>query len=270
MTRLCYTIEPYSTGAIKGAMNANIRQLKIDQHRISIFDSSVSLVRALTSEILVDLEHCLHEKRHYYLSLAGGSTPKQLYSHLAKEENITAQHWQQLEVYFGDERYVPHEHAESNYKMAREAMLDHVSIPSRQIHPIPTDCGMVDDCVERYSASLCNVPMRNGFPNFDLMLLGMGEDGHTASLFPGTPVLTEQTRWIAAVDVAKFNSQRITLTYPVINHAKRIVVMVTGQGKAATIHRVMRDPDAHLPIQDIHIAGGIDWYLDAAAAAELS
>ena len=245
------------------------KQIQIDRHRITVFADDQALIRVLATQIHTSVDEKIRQKQHYYLSLAGGTTPRHLYSYLAQDARFTQLHWQHLEVFFGDERYVPHDSAESNYKMAKEAWLDHVAIPKSQIHPIPTHCQESDDCAAEYARILKSLPMKKGVPCFDLVLLGMGDDGHTASLFPNTPVLDEQKQWVASVYVAKFNNTRITLTYPILDHANRIIVLVTGEGKADTLKRVMHDPSAQFPIQKIHNDNGIDWYLDAAAAAEL-
>lgn len=246
------------------------RHMTIGKHRIHVFADTQSLVDTLTTELHQLLSISITRQQRFYLSLAGGTTPKQLYRTLAHDTRFTAQHWQQLEVCFGDERYVSHDDPQSNYKMVTEAWFDYVLIPKNQIHPIPTDCKNVEDCAILYAQQLTNIPQQHGLPCFDLMLLGIGEDGHTASLFPDTPVLNEQTKWAASVYVAKYSSQRITLTYPVINHAKKVAVIATGEGKSVILKQIMRQPEANLPVQKIRNAHGIDWYLDVAAAAELN
>ncbi len=250
-------------------MAATGRQIQIDQHRITVFTDDQALIEALATQIHTSLDEKIRLKQRYYLSLAGGTTPRHLYRYLAQDVRFTQQHWQQLEIFFGDERYVPHDSAESNFKMAKEAWLDHVTIPKTQIHPIPTHYQESNECAAEYARSLTTLPMTNGVPCFDLILLGMGDDGHTASLFPGTPVLDETKKWVASVHVARLNSVRITLTYPILNHARKIIVLVTGAGKAETLKRVMHEPSAQFPIQKIQNTNGVDWYLDAAAAAEL-
>jgi len=246
------------------------RQIRIKQHRLTIYADSQHLITALAGQIHGMVTQQRAQQQRFFMSLAGGTTPKALYTHLAKDRSFTASDWQQFEIFFGDERYVPHDSADSNFNMAREAWLNYVPIPKSQVHPIPTDCADADSCASQYAITLASVPKRNDIPRFDLILLGMGDDGHTASLFPDTPVLQEQQKWVAGVYVAKFNSQRITLTYPVLNNASKVIVLVTGESKAVTIKRVMHDAAAHFPIQQLNNPEGVDWYLDEAAAAELS
>jgi 6-phosphogluconolactonase len=153
--------------------------------------------------------------------------------------------------------------------MAKLAWLDRVSIPPQQIHPMPTHCVNIEKCVEEYTLVLNTMPKQNGIPCFDLILLGMGDDGHTASLFPDTPVLQETQKWLASVHVAKLDSRRITFTYPLINNALEIIVLVTGANKAEMLKRVLHEPAANLPIQHVRNRAGVHWFVDAAAAAGL-
>ena len=245
------------------------KQLTIGSHQVHVAEDADSLIAALTTHIYSAATMQHQHQRHYYLSLAGGSTPKRLYASLAGDARFDQAVWQSFEIYFGDERYVPHTSSESNYRMAKQAWLDHVPIPTPQIHPVPTHCAQIESCVQAYTAILDAMPKHNGIPCFDLILLGMGDDGHTASLFPGTPALEETRQWLASVYVAKLDSQRITFTYPLINNAKEIIVLVTGANKAAMLKRVLQDPGARLPIQAVKPAAGVHWFVDAAAAAEL-
>ena len=246
------------------------KRIKIDSHQVHIEDDANGLIAALTTYIRAAANAQRQQQRHYYLSLAGGTTPKQLYTSLAKDPHFDNELWQYFEIYFGDERYVPHTSVDSNYKMAKQAWLDRVPIPQQQIHPVPTHCTQIAKCVEEYTSVLNAIPKVNGIPCFDLILLGMGDDGHTASLFPDTPILQETQKWLASVYVAKLDSQRISFTYPLINNAKEIIVLVTGANKAAMLKRVFYEPAANLPIQHIKPRNGVTWFVDAAAAAELS
>ena len=245
------------------------KQLKINSNQVFIFETAQQLVRDLAIKLHDYAAEKAQQHRQFYLSLAGGTTPKQLYTCLATDASFDRQLWQHFEIFFGDERYVPHTSADSNYKMAKEAWLDHVSIPAQQIHPIPTHCQKSEDCALAYAQAMNFLPMVNGLPCFDVILLGMGDDGHTASLFPNTPVLQQTQKWVDSVYVAKHDSQRITFTYPLINNAQQIFVLVTGESKAAMLKRVFYEPKANLPIQQIENRAGLTWFLDAAAAAEL-
>ena len=169
----------------------------------------------------------------YRVSLSGGSTPKVLYGLLASDEFRTRFPWSRVSWYWGDERFVPYDHPDSNYRMAREAMLAKVSVPSENIHPIPTD-GTPDDAARRYERTLQEaygaITLDARRPLFDLMLLGLGPDGHTASLLPGEPVLNERKRWVAAVSHGR-PEVRITLTYPAIESSRRVAFLVAGEEK---------------------------------------
>jgi 6-phosphogluconolactonase len=204
-------------------------------------------------------------KDNFRLSLSGGSTPKALYSLLATEPYRSRIAWDRVEFYWGDERFVPHDHPDSNYRMANDALLSHV--PAQHIYPMPTDTDP-DDCANRYQALLQKNYGAQTFdparPFFDVMLLGLGDDGHTASLIPGQPVLNERTRWVAPVLHGR-SEQRITLTYPALESSRIIAFLVTGTGKVQTVARV-RGGDTALPAARIRPHGDVIWFLDRAAA----
>jgi 6-phosphogluconolactonase len=201
----------------------------------------------------------------FRLSLSGGSTPKALYSLLAQEPYGSRVEWERVEFYFGDERFVPHDHPDSNYRMANDALLSH--IPATRVYPMPTDT-TPEDCAARYDALLKQKYGAASFdparPFFDVMLLGLGDDGHTASLIPGQPVLEERTKWVAPVLHGR-DEQRITLTYPALESSRAIAFLVTGAAKAQTVARV-RSGDAALPAARIKPHGEVIWFLDGAAA----
>ncbi len=243
--------------------------LTLNSNRVFIHDDVDALIVHLASVIQAAAVDCQAAGRHYYLSLAGGSTPKRLYASLARDDRFDSALWSAFEIYFGDERYVPHDSEDSNYRMVKQAWLDHVPIPAAQVHPVPTQCSDIQDCARNYADQLATLPQQNGVPCFDLALLGMGDDGHTASLFPGTPVLNETSRFAAEVFVSKLDSYRITLTYPVLNNARRVVAMVTGQAKARMLKQVLTGPDKEYPIQRISNPHGVDWFVDRAAAEAL-
>jgi 6-phosphogluconolactonase len=203
----------------------------------------------------------------YRVSLSGGSTPKKLYGLLASDEFRTRFPWSRVSWYWGDERFVPHDHPDSNYRMAREAMLANVPVPSENIHPIPTD-GTPDDAAGRYERTLQEaygaITLDARRPLFDLMLLGLGPDGHTASLLPGEPVLNERKRWVAAVSHGR-PEVRITLTYPAIESSRRVAFLVAGEEKA-TIFSAIRAGDNQLPAARVRPVGELFWFVDRAAA----
>jgi 6-phosphogluconolactonase len=201
----------------------------------------------------------------FRLSLSGGSTPKTLYTMLAKEPYGSRVEWEKVEFYFGDERFVPHDHPDSNFRMANDALLSHVA--AEHVYPMPTDT-TPDYCATRYDALMKQKYGAQAFdpatPFFDVMLLGLGDDGHTASLIPGQPVLEERTRWVAPVLHGR-DEQRITLTYPALESSRTIAFLVTGADKAPTVARV-RSGDTALPAARIRPHSDVIWFLDSAAA----
>ena len=209
----------------------------------------------------------------FHVALAGGGTPKHLYEYLSRPEAASKVDWKAVHVWMGDERAVPLDHADSNFRMAREALLDHVPIPVEQIHPMPADHDDLELAAREYAEALLrDVPTDGtGMPSFDLLLLGMGEDGHTASLFPGTTALEERQHPVVAVYVPQLDTWRMSLTLPVIDAARSTLLLVSGAAKAGILTRVFTRPaiEPRLPVQRIEPGGELDWYLDEAAAAEL-
>ena len=205
----------------------------------------------------------------FRVSLSGGSTPKTLYELLASHEFRDRFPWQLASWYWGDERFVPYDHPESNFRMTREAMLAKAPVPQENVHPIPTD-GTPEDAARRYERTLQEAygaatldPRR---PLFDLTLLGLGPDGHTASLLPGEPVLDERKRWMAAVSHGR-PEVRITMTYPVIESSRRIAFLVAGKEKAA-IFSAIRAGNSRVPAARVQPIGELFWFVDRAAAGE--
>lgn len=205
----------------------------------------------------------------FRVALSGGSTPKALYALLASGKFRSRFPWQRVLWFWGDERFVPHDDPESNYRMAREAMLATAPVPPENIHPIPTD-GDPEDAARRYERTLKEAygsptldPSR---PLFDVTLLGLGEDGHTASLLPGDQLLDERRRWVAAVRHGR-PEIRITLTYPAIESSRHVAFLVAGAGKAAAL-RGLRAGDTRLPASRVHPVGELICFVDRAAAGE--
>lgn len=203
------------------------------------------------------------------VSLSGGSTPKALYALLASEGYRNRFPWQRVHWYWGDERFVPHDHPESNYRMTREAMLSKVPVPPENVHPIPTD-GDADDAAQRYERTLQEAYGRTNFdrahPLFDVTLLGLGADGHTASLLPGEPVLDERKRWVAAVSHGR-PEVRVTMTYPTIESSRRVAFLVAGKEKAE-IFGAIRAGNSRVPAAQVRPVGQLFWFIDRAAADE--
>ena len=201
------------------------------------------------------------------LVLAGGSTPRPLYALLASRfrEKIP---WDRVHLFWGDERYVAHDDAKSNYRMAKEALLDHVPCPSRNIHPMRTDVADPDAAARDYESTLGEF-FSGGEPRFDVVLLGLGDDGHTASLFPGSPALDERERWVVAATAPVEPRSRLTLTLPVLTQAMQTHFLVTGAGKAQVVRRVLTgsaDVDRHPAAALALGAMPVTWWLDHDAA----
>ena len=206
----------------------------------------------------------------FAFNLSGGSTPKTLYALLATEAYAGQIDWSRVHIFFGDERFVPPDHPDSNYRMAREAMLAHVPIPPENVHAVPTVDTTPEAAAAAYEATLKSFygadtldPAR---PLFAVTLLGLGEDGHTASLFPGTPALTERTKWVTSVIGAK-PEPRISLTYPVLDSSAALIFLVAGDGKEHML-RALEAGDQSLPAAHVQPVGEFYVFCDEAAAGK--
>jgi len=202
--------------------------------------------------------------------LSGGSTPKRMFEILAQPGYIENLPWKETHVFWGDERCVPGDDARSNVLMARQALLDHAPIPEENIHPPLCDQDPVG-AASRYEALLKEYFMDRP-PGFDLIWLGLGANGHTASLFPDTPVLKENTRWAAEVFIEDQEMWRVSLTLPVLNQADTVVFLVSGSEKAEILKQVLESPStpARFPAQLVQPeSGNLVWMVDQAAAARL-
>jgi 6-phosphogluconolactonase len=207
----------------------------------------------------------------FTVALSGGGTPRPIYARLAVTDHAERIDWGKVHVFFSDERCVPPDDAASNYRMAREALLDHVPLPQENIHRLRGEADPAQAALA-YEQALRRIFRASSIPALDLICLGMGDDGHTASLFPGTAALREQERWVVAQYVAVARTWRVTFTAPLINAAREILFLVEGAGKSETLRRVLEgpyEPDV-LPSQLIQpIRGQARWLVDAAAAAQL-
>lgn len=204
------------------------------------------------------------------LVLSGGNTPRTLYGLLASEfrEQIP---WTHVHVFWGDERYVSADDPDSNYRMARETLLDYVPCPAANIHPMPTHVVSADDAARDYERALRSY-FGTDWPQFDLILLGLGEEGHTASLFPGSPALGERTRWVVAVTAPARPPMRLTLTLAAITRAANIDVLVAGSKKAGALHHALTGiPDPNTcPAAGVRSTDGtLIWWVDREAAGQL-
>ena len=243
-----------------------MRTYHIERGEVRVYESADEVARAGADEVARTVSGVLADHGRAFVALAGGNTPKATYKLLATPAWRDRVEWPRIEIFFGDERCVPPDHPDSNYRMAREALLDHVPLAADHVHRIageraPAEAAAAYETVLRRvtGASLDSPPV------LDLVLLGMGPDGHTASLFPGTPVLDERQALAAAVYVAKLDSWRVTLTVPVLSAASHVLVSVVGADKAEAFAQAMLDPPGTVPVQLVD-AGEMRWLVDRAAA----
>jgi 6-phosphogluconolactonase len=228
---------------------------------IRVFDTSQQLFDSAANEFV-----SLHPRT---VALSGGSTPKSLYALLATRDVP----WDKTYFFFGDERHVPPTDSESNYNMASEALLSKVPIPQQNIFRVPAENPNAEAAALAYETAIREFfKLKPGeFPRFDLVLLGTGPDGHTASLFPDSRGLTEKHRLFISNPVAKFGTDRLTFTFPVLNNAANVVFMATGAEKAPVIKDIVQNPASTLPAAHVQPTNGrLLWLLDRAAASELT
>lgn len=233
--------------------------------KIRRFATEQELHRALAEQIVKLANEAIAARGAFHFTLAGGGSPRPLYKLLASEHR-DAIPWEKVHVYWGDERYVPHDHPDSNCRMARETLLNHVPIPESQIHPMPTDFADPNEAAERYEQTLRKAT-GEATPRLDLILLGLGGDAHTASLFPGSEAINEKTRLVVAAEGPFEPKQRITLTAPLINKARAVYILAFGESKAEAVtntfkseHNPLQYPTHALQLED----GEIIWWLDDA------
>ncbi len=227
-----------------------------------------------TADFIVDLvAQAIAERGRFTIALSGGGTPRPIYARLATAGYRDRIDWSKVRIFFGDERCVSPDDAlaGSNYRMAREVLLDHVALPPDHIHRIQGEIDPVQAAMI-YEQELQALFRTSTFPTFDLICLGLGDNGHTASLFPGTAALREQMRWVVPQYVEVMATWRVTFTAPLINAARHSAFLVEGAGKAEVLWRVLEgpyQPDV-LPAQLIQpVNGQLHWLVDAAAAAKV-
>lgn len=228
------------------------------------------LSHAVAAAMLEVVTAAAADHGHCSIALAGGATPRQLYQLLATRYSKEMP-WRHLRFFFGDERYVPADDPRSNYRMFKEALLDRLHLAPTLVYPMPTV-----DTDYREAALMYEATLREHFegylPRFDLVLLGLGEDGHTASLFPGSAVLDETVRWVAPSLAPEEPQRRMTLTYPVINHAANVFFLVSGQRKAGALRRALQDgaDPMEAPAAAVRPTNGeLVWWVDEAAATHV-
>jgi 6-phosphogluconolactonase len=240
---------------------------------LHIYPDARALDRAAAEMFVEHARDAVAARGTFTVALAGGSTPRRLYALLADEQGPFRQQlpWDRMQFFWGDERHVPPDHADSNYRMAYEAMLSHVPVPAGNIHRIKAENPDARQAAAEYAQEL-QACLGSEMPRLDLVLLGMGTDGHTASLFPGTAALQEQKEWVVANWVEKFHTDRITMTPPLLNHAACVIFLVQGAEKAEPLKAVLygEKQTQTYPSQLIQpVQGDCHWLMDQAAAALL-
>ena len=226
-------------------------------------------------------EESASEHGFFTVALSGGKTPKSLYESLAGPSYAPMMPWPHIHLFWGDERYVPSDHPDSNFAMAFRSLISKVAITPRNVHRIPGEMESPEDAAAAYEKILREFfgsipegdthshapPVGESFPSFDLILLGMGRDGHTASLFPGDQAIEEEKRWVAAVRTPHGSPPvpRITLTLPVINRARCILFLVSGSGKEEVLRVILKDPNSaarRYPAARVIPDGRVVWFID--------
>lgn len=235
----------------------------LDKPKISVWPDSAALMEAAALRIALIGQQAIAERGQFVWALSGGTTPRPLYELLGSKRFASALDWSRVVFFWSDERCVPPDHPDSNYRMARAALLDKLQLQPAQVHRLHGE----DDPAS--AAALYDSELRAA-GGVDLVLLGMGSDGHVASLFPGSSALQETQRWVVT-NVSPAGAQRVTFTLPAINAAKVVLLLVAGADKAARVREALRDPSARLPVQRIQPAAGrLEWMLDTQAAGGLT
>ncbi len=245
---------------------------------IVVSETTDSLASAAARKVVAIVVEAIAAKGQASIALAGGTTPGATYRKLVSGANPLLSDWSRASLFFGDERFVPLDDPVSNYRMVRENLLEQISLPLGGVHPVPTHLPSSDDAAKAYEAELrawFEARDPDGFPSFDLVLLGMGKDGHTASLFPGASSLEEERKWVVASPPGQLPPpvDRVTLTLPVLNAAKHVLFLVCGADKADAVKAAL-DSDTRVsdcPAAGVRpVRGSVTWFLDLPAAAELS
>jgi 6-phosphogluconolactonase len=243
---------------------------------VVVVDTVEELARSAADVVVRLAQEAVARTGRFIIALSGGSTPERLYRMLAGEPRVRdAVPWPHVHACWGDERHVPPTHPDSNYRMAYDALLSRVPIPDHQVHRIAAEEENADSAASAYEQTLREVfgVGTGAWPAFDLLLLGMGADGHTASLFPGSRALRERSRVVVAPWVDTVGSRRITLTLPVLTSAVSTLLLVAGPEKAATLRDVLEGPSQpeRFPVQGLRESRGVvTWLVDRAAASALT
>jgi 6-phosphogluconolactonase len=236
---------------------------------VRVFPELDALSHALAEMFVSEVQQAINSSGRCTVALAGGSTPRRLYRFLAfgYAERLP---WPAVQLFMGDERYVPPDDPLSNFRMVRETLIDHLPVPPENVHPMDTTYADPSQAAEAYERVL-REHFAGDWPRFDVVFLGMGTDGHTASLFPGTPALLETVRWVVATTSPRQPPRRLTLTLPVFNQARHVHFLVAGPAKADALQQVLMTPETTTctAARVKPIDGHVTWWVDKAAAAGL-
>jgi len=238
------------------------------RREIRILNSADELFRAAAEEFAGRAAEAVQLRGRFCVALSGGSTPKTLYALLASGA-IPGIPWDKIFLFWGDERHVPPDDPESNYRMVKESLLAKVSLPAGNVFRIKAEDPDAARAAADYERTLVSFfGLQPGeFPRFDLILLGLGPEGHVASLFPGSAAMNEKKRLVVSNWVEKFKTDRITFTFPVLNHGACVMFLASGQGKAAIVKQVLEDDGEPLPAKLVQPEDGdLLWFLDKDAA----
>lgn len=237
---------------------------------VYVYPDVDTLSRAAARALAARTRTAVEAEGRCAVALSGGTTPRTLYRFLARDFAARIP-WGQVDLFWGDERYVPPDDPRSNYAMAKETLIAHVPIPATNVHPMSTAPADSEEAARAYDALLAK-RFVGPWPRFDVLLLGLAADGHIASLFPGSPAITITDRRVAAVTVPADPPRRLTVTLPVINHAAAVFFLVAGKGKAGAVHRALVEPGDPVacPAAGVRPAAGeVIWWVDEAAATFL-
>ena len=233
---------------------------------IHAYPNKEKLVAATTERIADCMEQAIQKNGLCNMALSGGKTPGGIFSLLASNPYRDRLDWSRLHIFWGDERMVPPEHQDSNFRLVQETLLDHIKMPDENVHRMRGEIAP-EEAAKEY-AELLHDHFKGSLPCFDLMLLGLGEDGHTASLFPETDAVEECEKHAVAVFVPKLDAWRVTLTLPVLNAARKILFLVSGKSKSKMVQRIMsnKQPAKEIPATMVNPQNGeIHWMMDSEA-----
>jgi 6-phosphogluconolactonase len=238
--------------------------------QLNVYETDDKVLIHITQYFIALANKTIASGKRFSVALSGGNSPKKLYALLASDEYLNQVDWSKIDFFFGDERYVPHTDEASNFKMAKEVLFEPLNIPAEQIFPINTALRPVDAAKDYWKS--ITAYFKNSKPNFDLILLGLGDNSHTASLFPHTNVLHETSASVTSVYLEAQQQYRITLNAPLINDAHNIAFLVYGADKAEAVHHVLEDQYdiENYPAQIIKPANGaLVWFMDKDAASKI-